>query len=281
MIYITGDTHRNFDRVIEFYRKMNLTKKDILIVLGDAGINYSGSESDIHIKEMLNKLPFTIFCIHGNHEMRPTDTIGYNTKIYHGGTVWYQKDYPNILFAKDGEIYNFNGFKCLVIGGAYSIDKWHRVLNAYNYISYLYPNLLSQDEYERALMMLRGQISDTNGNIRKSLEKVMAVLPKNSYGWFETEQPSEKIKKRVESKISKCNNSVDIVFSHTCPLKYEPIEVFISGFSQDIVDKSTEIWLDKIENTLSYKRWYCGHFHTEKKIDKMQFMFKTFDTLHD
>lgn len=27
------------------------------------------------------------------------------------------------------------------------------------------------------------------------------------------------------------------------------------------------------------KRWYCGHYHTEKKIDKMQFMFQNIDTL--
>ena len=36
------------------------------------------------------------------------------------------------------------------------------------------------------------------------------------------------------------NWQVDVVFSHTCPLKYEPVEVFLPGIDQSTVDKSTE-----------------------------------------
>ena len=43
------------------------------------------------------------------------------------------------------------------------------------------------------------------------------------------------------------------------------------------VDKSTEIWLGQIEEKLSYKKWYCGHYHTEKKIDRLEIMFNNFD----
>lgn len=39
------------------------------------------------------------------------------------------------------------------------------------------------------------------------------------------------------------------------------------------VDYSTEFFLDKLELRLDYKKWYCGHFHTDKKIDRMIFMF--------
>lgn len=48
---------------------------------------------------------------------------------------------------------------------------------------------------------------------------------------------------------------------------------------QRTVDKSTEEWLDSIEQRLSYKRWYCGHYHTEKKIDKLRFLFKDYEML--
>ena len=68
-----------------------------------------------------------------------------------------------------------------------------------------------------------------------------------------------------------------MVLSHTTPLKYEPVEVFMSGVDQGSVDKSTEIWLDGIEDRLEYKKWYCGHYHTEKKIDKLEIMFEKFD----
>ena len=39
-IYITGDTHREFDRIRYFCEKNKTTKNDIIIILGDAGINY-------------------------------------------------------------------------------------------------------------------------------------------------------------------------------------------------------------------------------------------------
>ena len=46
MIYITGDLHRDFTRVFAFARKKQTTKEDILIVLGDVGINYYLDDSD-------------------------------------------------------------------------------------------------------------------------------------------------------------------------------------------------------------------------------------------
>ena len=50
-----------------------------------------------------------------------------------------------------------------------------------------------------------------------------------------------------------------------------------SGIDQSKVDKSTEKWLDGIEDRLEYQKWYCGHFHTEKKIDRLEIMFENFD----
>ena len=44
-----------------------------------------------------------------------------------------------------------------------------------------------------------------------------------------------------------------------------------------MVDKSTERWLGEIEEKLHYEKWYCGHYHTAKKIDKVEFMFDNFD----
>lgn len=233
MIYITGDTHGRFEKVIDFCNRFKTVKDDILIILGDAGINYYGDKRDIKLKERLNELPITIFSIHGNHENRPKNIESYQLIDYKGGKVWVEEDYPNLLFAKDGEIFDFEVddkiLRTLVIGGAYSVDKYYRL--------------------------------------------------QRGFSWFSDEQPNEEIKKFTENNLKKNNMSVDIVLSHTCPLKYEPVEWFLSIIDQSTVDKSTERWLDKIEETINYKKWYCGHYHGAKKIDKVQFMFQDFDEL--
>lgn len=229
MIYITGDTHGKFDRYKKFAEIAQPREGDVMIVLGDAGLNYYGRKRDEYEKEFVNSFPFTTFCVHGNHENRPHHIHTYQTKEFHGGIVWYEEKFPNIVFAKDGEVYDFDGYQCIVIGGAYSVDKYYRL--------------------------------------------------QNGWMWFPDEQPSEEIKAYVEEQLASRDYKIDILLSHTCPLKYEPVEMFISGLDQSTIDKSTEIWLDEIESKLSYDKWYCGHYHTVKKIDKMQFMYENIDVL--
>ena len=229
MTYITGDTHGDFSR-FENYNRYGIGENDVVIVLGDAGLNYYENKSDRKKKEFVNNLPFITFCVHGNHEKRPFDIPTYIEGGFNGGIVYYEPEFPNILFAKDGEVYDFDGLKCIVIGGAYSVDKEYRLLRGYK--------------------------------------------------WFYNEQPSEEIKQYVESQLEKYDNKIDVVLSHTCPIDYEPIEMFLPGIDQRKVDSSTEEWLGEIEKKLEYRKWYCGHWHTSKKIDKMQFMFEDVASLN-
>ena len=48
MIYITGDTHGDFFRIANFCARMNTKPDDIMIILGDAGINFYGGWRDRH-----------------------------------------------------------------------------------------------------------------------------------------------------------------------------------------------------------------------------------------
>jgi len=127
MFYITGDRHRHFLGLFHFCEKNKLTNNDTIIILGDAGINYYGSSIDKEFKKSLSRQKVTFFCIHGNHEQRPETISTYKEKIVFGAPVYVEEDYPNILFAKDGEIYDLDGYQTLVIGGAYSIDKYARI----------------------------------------------------------------------------------------------------------------------------------------------------------
>jgi 3-oxoacid CoA-transferase subunit A len=229
MFYITGDTHGDFRAVVRFCLSHNLAADDTVIVLGDAGINYFGNKRDEEPRKLIAKTPATIFCIHGNHERRPQAMDCYQEVLWNGGAVFQEPEYPNILFAKDGEMFDLDGIKAIVIGGAYSVDKQIR------------------------------------------LEK--------GWSWFANEQPDVLTKAYVEQQLEALDWQVDVVLSHTCPLRYEPVEVFLDFVDQSTVDKSTEIWLDTIEQQLTYKRWYCGHYHTAKRIDRLQFMFQDIDVL--
>lgn len=138
--FITGDTHGDFKRIAEFCDKHNTTKNDIMCILGDAGINYYLGKRDYLLKEFLKDLPITLFCIHGNHEERPQNIPSYDEMEWNNGIVFYEKDYPNILFARDGEIFNINGKSILIIGGAYSVDKEYRLMNGYSWFEDEQPN---------------------------------------------------------------------------------------------------------------------------------------------
>jgi len=117
----------------------------------------------------------------------------------------------------------------MVIGGAYSVDKYFRLANGYN--------------------------------------------------WYESEQPTIETKEKVKKKLKDLNNKIDIILTHTCPYKYLPREMFLSGIDESTVDNDTEHFLDEIEKTTDYNLWYCGHYHTDKEIYKIIFMFRKIEKL--
>lgn len=234
MIYITGDTHGDFSRIRDFCNKQQTTTDDIIIILGDAGINFSSYYNDINKKRFIRKIPITLFCIHGNHEKRPYNVIKDNKHVYqevkfHNGIAYWEEEFPNIYFAKDGEVYDFHTLRTLVIGGAYSVDKFYRL--------------------------------------------------QNGYPWFEDEQPDDIVKDKVRQVIKKYKYDFDIILSHTIPYRYMPTEMFSPTIDQSKVDKSTEEFLEEIEMKLHYKKWFCGHYHCNKHIDKIHILFDSYEIL--
>lgn len=130
MVYVTGDVHGYFGRIARFCAGMpGISRRDVLVILGDASINFWCDESDDELKARLAGLPVTLLCVHGNHEARPSSIEGYCEAAWRCGTVYVQRAYPNVLFAKDGSVFDLEGDRCLVAGGAYSVDKAFRVLD--------------------------------------------------------------------------------------------------------------------------------------------------------
>ena len=88
MIYITGDTHR------EFYRLHDIEKNNMLIILGDAGINYYLDERDNKLKEQLNSYNIKLFCVQGNHEERFENVKTYQEEDKFNEIVFREEKYP-------------------------------------------------------------------------------------------------------------------------------------------------------------------------------------------
>lgn len=227
-IYITGDKHRNFFEVAEFCERFGTTKDDLMIVLGDNGVNFAGEIEDCVIKERLQNLPITFMMIRGNHDMRPNNPEYYTlTPVIRptvSGYFYIQDAYPDLLFATEGyySIRLKDGYKtAYVIGGAYSVDKQARLIN--------------------------------------------------DWGWFPDEQLNKDEMDWVDKHL--LGHKVDYMFTHTCPRKYEPTETFLSYLDQSTIDKTMENWLDKVEENIQYEKWYCGHWHIGKSIDKIRFLY--------
>ena len=223
-IYMTADIHGDFRPIRDFIKKIDnikkLTKNDVIILLGDSGLQFFFNHRDRKLKQKLNSYEITLFLIRGNHEERPSICMNKNPNVWHmeelwGNQVYVENDYPYIKYALDipakYEIPTAQNdpIKTLVLPGAYSVDKYVRLAN--------------------------------------------------NWSWFPQEQCN---KEEMAAGIALAqSDSYDLVLSHTCPIIYEPTDLFLSVVDQSTVDKTTEQWLGGIEYSMDYKLWAFGHFH--------------------
>lgn len=240
MIYLTGDKHGDYSEVAYFCKKQNTTKDDLLIVLGDNGVNYWGGSRDKKLKERLEALPITFMMIRGNHDQRPSRQLYREQKVNKRsglfGDILVQDKYPSLLFAQDGYGYWLGDKKVNVLGGAYSVDKYYRL--------------------------------------------EMQEQGHTGWRWFPDEQMSEKERTAYEKLLQFMNNECcrmpSIILSHTCPYKYIPRDLFLPNLDQSTVDDSMEHWLDKINDMVKPQQWFCGHWHTDRTVDNVRFLYNDF-----
>ena len=230
---VTGDTHGGANassRVSNIHRNMEdcVPEYTGIIILGDAGLNFYLNGTDKKYKETLNHMGYHIYCVRGNHEARPENIPGMvlvedeNVKNF----VWFQEEYPNIRYFVDGNEYNIGGYSVLVIGGAYSIDKWYRLARA-----------------------------------GYAPEEAETANPKKC-GWFKDELLTQEEMETIGGKV--LGKHYDFVLSHTCPMAWEPTDLFLNGIDQSQVDKSMEIWMDALKNCIDWRVWLFGHFHADR-----------------
>ena len=232
-LIFTGDTHGGFATITRISNIQRNTpeykpEETMIVVLGDTGLNYWLNNTDKKYKKLLNSMNYHIYCVRGNHEQRPEliEGMALVNDENVNNVVYMEEAFPNIRYFVDGNIYNLLGYKCLVVGGAYSIDKWYRLARA----GY------SKDEAETA-------------------------DPKKC-GWFKDECLTAAEMAAIMQEVK--GESVDFVLSHTCPLSWEPTDLFLNGINQSTVDKSMEVWLDELKKNVNWKYYLFGHYHADR-----------------
>ncbi|SDA11773.1 Predicted phosphoesterase [Ruminococcus sp. YE71] len=128
MIVITGDIHGTIDIAkldIENTPGLAaLTENDYLIIAGDFGLIWSGSEEEQYWLDWLDSMPWTTLFIDGNHE-----NFDMLEKLpeeeWHGGRIHRVTD--KIFHLMRGQIFEIEGLTFFTFGGAESHDKYYRV----------------------------------------------------------------------------------------------------------------------------------------------------------
>lgn len=186
-----------------------------IIVLGDFGANFYLSKHDWKIKHHAAKFGYTIYALRGNHEQRAS-LVKNMEKTYDNfvhGYVYMEQEFSNIkYFADEVAEYEIMGKKVLCIPGAYSVDKWYRL--------------------------------------------------QNGWQWFSQEQLTEEEMKYAEDRFE--GDHYDIILSHTCPISWEPRDLFLNCIDQSKVDKTMEIWMEKFKDMIGWGIWCFAHYHTDR-----------------
>lgn len=122
MVYVTGDTHGEWERFQDkAIRK--LKKGDTLMICGDFGFIWDGSRREKQILRRIAGLPFTTAFLDGCHEN--FDLLEqYPEEIWNGGKI--HRIAKNIVHLRRGQIFEIENRTFFVFGGGHSQDYEYR-----------------------------------------------------------------------------------------------------------------------------------------------------------
>ena len=226
IFYVTGDCHGQFSRFDNLH-EFNTETPVGIICLGDFGINFYLNKNDEKNKKWLcNKYKnFVFYVVKGNHEARPSVLKN------------IQKVFDNEVFQYVWQEPAYPNIRYLCDGVPYFFGK---------YIGVCIGGAYSVDNFYR---LARGNCTEETND------------PKLT-GWFADEQLTKEEMEAVASNLK--DTKVDFVFTHTCPIDFQPSDLFLSFIVQSKVDNTMEIWMDEIKNTFDWNIWCFGHYHADR-----------------
>ncbi len=113
MILITGDIHGDLNRFSD-KRIRRLKKGDSLIICGDLGLIWNGSDKEKRLLKRLGRRKYNILFVEGAHE-NFDELEKYETEEWHGGMTHLISG--NLRHLIRGHIFNIDGKKIFAFGG--------------------------------------------------------------------------------------------------------------------------------------------------------------------
>lgn len=238
-IYVTGDIHGDTHKLSNQYfpQQKDMTKDDVIVVLGDFGLvwNYRGeSPYEKHWLDWIERKPFTTVFVDGNHEN--FDRLhSYPVEEWNGGKV--HKIRPSVMHLMRGEIFNIDGYKCFAFGGAKSQDIKDGVLDP---------------------------VEDKD-KIKKWQYDYSKLFRINHVSWWEEEMPNEYEMTYAYDNLKEHDRNVDFIFTHDCA---SSTKVLLGYKETDDLNR----FLEFIRTEIDFKKWYFGHLHDNRQINEKEFL---------
>lgn len=239
MIYFTGDTHGEFTRLSNRNIKskgLKLTTDDYLIVCGDLGLCWVyGGTFDYECK-FFEKKPYTVLWVQGNHENY--DMIReFNLEEWHGGKVRHiVRD--KVILLERGQVFRIEGKTFFTFGGASSHDVEGGIFKR------------SDPDFRRKVKQAK----------KRGLS--YRVLGES---WWPEELPTKEEMMEGHENLGKVDNKVDYMITHCCSTRIQNVLDPGPGhlYEPDVLTD----YLDQLEEKVSFKHWYFGHYHADMEID--------------
>ena len=244
MIYVTGDTHGQFEhrfKMEAFPEQKYMAKDDYVIICGDFGGIWDRageSDSEKYWLDWLNDRAYTLLFIDGNHENFHR-IESYPEREWHGGRIHEIR--PSVYHLMRGQVYEIDGKKIFTFGGAASHDISSGILD------------LDEPEFRRK---------------KKKLDLGHKQYRIKNLTWWEQEMPSEEEMNEGITNLQKHNNEMDYIVTHCCSTS----TLNAIGIQElYLPDKATE-YLERIKNTVTYNKWFFGHYHENVNVNSKELL---------
>jgi predicted phosphodiesterase len=233
MIFITGDTHRDYKRFStdSFPEQKEMSKDDYVMIAGDFGIWSGDKKEDRLFNMMLETRTFTTLFIDGNHENY--DLLKrYPVTEWHGGKAQFIK--PSIIHLMRGQVYEIDGKTFFTFGGARSHD-------------------ISGGIFDR-------NDPDFNEKIREANKgwEPYRILHES---WWPEEMPNQEEMNEGIKNLKKSGDKVDFVITHECPTT---VQTMLGGKMYQ--RNPLTDYLEDIRIKTDFKIWFFGHYHDNIEI---------------